>query len=84
MVPDDLLFNVFLANTYLFVASKYRIYMFDLMTLEHEFTFEDVNGKEGCISVYYTEKKIILSFISHNNTSIVKVNKIKILKNGLK
>ena len=84
MVPDDLLFNVFLANTYLFVASKYRIYMFDLMTLEHEFTFEDVNGKEGCISVYYTEKKIILSYISHNNTSIVKVNKIKILKNGLK
>ena len=83
MIPDELLFNVFLANTYLFVASKYRIYIFDLMTLEHEFSFEDVNGEEGCISMYYT-KKIILSYISHNDTSIVKLNKIKILKNGLK
>jgi len=34
--------------------------------------------------MYHTEKKIILSYISHNNISIVKVNKIKILKNGLK
>ena len=84
MMPDDLLFNVFLANTYLFVASRYRIYMFDLMNLEHEFTFEDVCGKEGCISMFYTERKIILSYISNNNQSIVKVNKIKILKNGLK
>jgi hypothetical protein len=84
MMPDDLLFNVFLANTYLFVASRYRIYMFDLMTLEHEFTFEDVYGKEGCISMYYSEKQIILSYISNNNQSIVKVNKIKILKDGLK
>jgi len=39
MVLDDLLFNVFLANTYLFVSSKYRMYILDLMTLEHEFTF---------------------------------------------
>lgn len=83
-MPDDKLFNVFLANTYLFVASRYRIYMFDLMTLEHEFTFEDVYGKEGCISMYYTETKIFLSYISNVNQSIVKVNKIKILKNGLK
>ena len=83
-MPDDKLFNIFLANTYLFVASRYRIYMFDLMTLEHEFTFEDVYGKEGCISMYYTETKIFLSYISNVNQSIVKVNKIKILKNGLK
>lgn len=83
-IPDDLLFNVFLANTYLFVCSRYRIYMFNLMTLEHEFTFEDVCGKEGCISIFYTEKKIFLSYISNTNPSIVKVNKIKILKNGLK
>ena len=83
-MPDDLLFNVFLANTYLFLCSRYRIYMFNLMTLEHEFTFEDVLGKEGAISIYYTEKKIILSYISNTNQSIVKVNKIKILKNGLK
>lgn len=83
-MPDDLLFNVFLANTYLFVCSRYRIYMFNLMTLEHEFTFEDVCGKEGCISIFYTEKKIFLSYISNTNPSIVKVNKIKILKNGLK
>ena len=83
-MPDDIVFNAFLANTYLFVASRYRIYMFDLMTLEHEFTFEDVYGKEGCISMYYTETKIFLSYISNVNQSIVKVNKIKILKNGLK
>ena len=83
-MPDDIAFNAFLANTYLFVASKYRIYMFNLMTLEHEFTFEDVYGKEGCISMYFTDKKIYLSYISNINQSIVKVNKIKILKNGLK
>ena len=83
-IPDDLLFNVFLANTYLFICSRYRIYMFNLMTLDHEFTFEDVCGKEGCISIFYTEKKIFLSYISNTNQSIVKVNKIKILKNGLK
>ena len=83
-IPDDLLFNIFLANTYLFIASRYRIYMFNLITLEHEFTFEDVYGKEGCISVFFTEKKIFLSYISNTNPSIVKVNKIKILRNGLK
>ena len=83
-MPDDIVFNVFLANTYLFVGSRYRIYMFNLMTLEHEFTFEDVYGKEGCISMYFNERKIILSYISNINQSIVKVNKIKILKNGLK
>lgn len=82
--PDDILFNAFLANTYLFVASRYRIYMFDLMTLEHQFTFEDVYGKEGCISMGFLEKKIVLIYISNTNQSIVKVNKIKILKNGLK
>ena len=83
-IPDDLIFNVFLANSYLFVATRYRIYMFDLMTLEHEFTFEDVYGKEGCISIFFTETKIFVSYISNTNQSIVKVNKIKILKNGLK
>ena len=35
--PDDIIFDIFLANTYLFLISRYRIYMFDLMTLEHEF-----------------------------------------------
>ena len=83
-IPDDILFNVFIANTFLFLASRYRIYMFNLITLEHEFTFEDVYGKEGCISIFFTEKKIFLSYISNTNQSIVKVNKIKILKNGLK
>ena len=83
-IPDDLIFNVFLANTYLFVATRYRIHMFNLMTLEHEFTFEDVYGKEGCISIFFTETKIFVSYISNTNQSIVKVNKIKILKNGLK
>ena len=82
--PDDIAFNAFLANTYLFVASRYRIYMFNLMTLEHEFIFEDVYGQEGCISIYFTEKKIFLSYVSNMNRSIIKVNKIKILKNGLK
>lgn len=84
LMPDDVLINAYLANTYLFVASRYRVYMFDLMTLEHEFTFEDVCGKEGCISIGFLEKKIVLIYVSNTNPSIVKVNKIKILKNGLK
>ena len=80
---DDILFDVFLANTYLFLVSRYRIYMFDLMTLEHEFTFEDVYGMDGGISFSFSKSKIVLAYISNTNPSIVKINKIKILKNGL-
>lgn len=81
--PDDILFDMFLANTYLFIISRYRIYMFDLMTLEHEFTFEDVFGVEGGVSYNYSEKKIVLAYISNSNRSIVKINKIRIIKDGL-
>ncbi len=83
MQIDDILFDVFLANTYLFLISRYRIYMFDLMTLEHEFTFEDVYGIEGGVSFSYTHHKIVLAYISNTNPSIVKINKIKILKDRL-
>ena len=81
--PDDILFDVFLANTYLFLVSKYRIYMFDLMTLEHEFTFEDVWGIEGAISYSYSKRKIVFAYISNTNHSIVKINKIKITEDKL-
>ena len=81
--PDDIIFDIFLANTYLFLVSRYRIYMFDLMTLEHEFTFEDVLGVEGGVSFSFSENKIILAYISNTNHSIVKINKIRILKNKL-
>ena len=81
--PDDIIFDIFLANTYLFLISRYRIYMFDLMSLEHEFTFEDVWGIEGGVSISYSERKIILAYISNNNHSIVKINKIRISKNKL-
>ena len=81
--PDDIVFDLFLANTYLFLISKYRIYMFDLMTLEHEFTFEDVWGIEGGISYSFSERKIVFAYISNTNHSIVKINKIKITKDKL-
>ena len=81
--PDDIIFDIFLANTYLFLVSRYRIYMFDLMTLEHEFTFEDVWGVEGGVSFSFSENKIVLAYISNTNHSIVKINKIRILKNKL-
>jgi WD40 repeat protein len=81
--PDDILFDVFLANSYLFLISRYRIYMFDLMTLEHEFTFEDVYGVEGGVSFSFSERKIVIAYISNSNHSIVKINKIRIIKNGL-
>ena len=81
--PDDIIFDIFLANTYLFLVSRYRIYMFDLMTLEHEFTFEDVLGVEGGVSFSFSENKIVLAYISNTNHSIVKINKIRILKNKL-
>ncbi len=81
--PDDIIFDIFLANTYLFLVSRYRIYMFDLMTLEHEFTFEDVFGVEGGVSFSFSENKIVLAYISNTNHSIVKINKIRILKNKL-
>ena len=80
---DDILTEIFLANTYLFVVSRYKIYMFDLMTLEHEFTFEDVYGLEGGVSLSYSGHRIVLAYISTTNNSIVKINKIKIIKNGL-
>ena len=83
MQKDDILFDIFLANTYLFLISRYRIYMFDLMTLEHEFTFEDVYGIEGGISFSFSHHKIVFAYISNTNPSIVKINKIKIKKNGL-
>ena len=83
MQKDDILFDIFLANTYLFLVSRYRIYMFDLMTLEHEFTFEDVYGIEGGISFSFSHHKIVFAYISNTNPSIVKINKIKIKKNGL-
>ena len=41
-------------------------------------------GNEGCVSIGFLERKIILSYVSNINKSIVKVNKIKILKKGLK
>ena len=81
--PDDILFDVFLANSYLFLISRYRIYMFDLMTLEHEFTFEDVYGVEDGVSFSFSERKIVIAYISNSNHSIVKINKIRIIKNGL-
>ena len=81
--PDDIIFDIFLANTYLFLVSRYRIYMFDLMILEHEFTFEDVWGVEGGVSFSFSENKIVLAYISNTNHSIVKINKIRILKNKL-
>ena len=81
--PDDIIFDIFLANTYLFLVSRYRIYMFDLMTLEHEFTFEDVLGVEGGVSFSFSENKIVLAYISNTNHSIVKINKIRIIKNKL-
>ena len=81
--PDDIIFDIFLANTYLFLVSRYRIYMFDLMILEHEFTFEDVLGVEGGVSFSFSENKIVLAYISNTNHSIVKINKIRILKNKL-
>ena len=80
MQIDDILYDIFLANTYLFLISRYRIYMFDLMTLEHEFTFEDVYGIEGGVSFSYSHHKIVLAYISNTNPSIVKINKIKIIK----
>ena len=80
---DDILFDAFLANTYLFLVSRYRIYMFDIMALEHEFTFEDVYGMEGGVSLSYSHHKIVLAYISNTNPSIVKINKIKILKDRL-
>ena len=83
MQIDDILYDIFLANTYLFLISRYRIYMFDLMTLEHEFTFEDVYGIEGGVSFSYSHHKIVLAYISNTNPSIVKINKIKILKDRL-
>ena len=61
--PDDIIFDIFLANTYLFLVSRYRIYMFDLMTLEHEFTFEDVLGVEGGVSFSFSENKEHLSLV---------------------
>ena len=81
--PDDIIFDIFLANTYLFFVSRYRIYMFDLMTLEHQFTFEDVWGVEGGVSFSFSETKIVLAYISNTNHSIVKINKIRILKDKL-
>ena len=58
--------------------------MFDLiMTLEHEFTFEDVYGVEGGVSFSFSERKIVIAYISNSNHSIVKINKIRIIKNGL-
>ena len=80
---DDILIDIFLANTYLFIVSRYKVYMFNLMTLEHEFTFEDVYGLEGGVSLSFSHHKIVLAYISNTNNSIVKINKIKILKNGL-
>ena len=53
------------------------------MTLEHEFTFEDVLGVEGGVSFSFSENKIVLAYISNTNHSIVKINKIRILKNKL-
>ena len=81
--PDDIIFDIFLANIYLFLVSRYRIYMFDLMTLEHQFTFEDVWGVEGGVSFSFSETKIVLAYISNTNHSIVKINKIRILKDKL-
>lgn len=83
-LPEDKIINVILANSYIFLVTKNRILMFNLMTLEHIFTFEDVYGCEGCVGVGFLERKIILSYVSNTNKSIVKVNKIKILKKGLK
>ena len=57
--------------------------MFDLMTLEHQFTFEDVWGVEGGVSFSFSETKIVLAYISNTNHSIVKINKIRILKDKL-
>ena len=81
--PDDILFETFLANTYIFLVSRYRIYMFDLMTLEHQFTFEDVYGVDGGVSISFSERKIVLGYISNSNHSIVKINKIRILEDSL-
>ena len=83
MQPDDILFETYLANTYIFLISRYRIYMFDLMTLEHQFTFEDVYGVEGGISLSFSQKKIVLGYISNSNRSIVKINKIRISGDNL-
>lgn len=83
-MPEDEIINVILANSFIFLVTKNRILMFNLLTLEHEFTFEDVYGCEGCITTGYLEKKIVLCYVSNTNKAIVKVNKIKILKNGLK